>query len=55
MADNINLSSFPSNRIDALTMLYLEKQDISTLSPEELVEKYAEVRNKIKEHFRNLK
>ncbi len=40
-------STFPSSRIDALTMLYLEKQDLSNISPEELLDKYDEVYEKI--------
>jgi len=48
MANDISLSTFPSNRIEALTMLYLNNQDLSDKSVEEItvlyLEKYQEVR-----------
>ena len=43
-----NLHTFPSTVIDALAMLYLQNQDISNLSPEDLYEKYVDVKNTIK-------
>ena len=49
MAD-ITLDTFPSNKVEALTMLYLQNQDLSSLTPEELVEKYYEVYGKIHDH-----
>lgn len=52
MSDSINLSTFPSNKIDALTLLYLEQQNLSDLTPEELVDKYIEVHNKILDKFK---
>ena len=52
MNSDITLNSFPSTRIEALTMLYLEKQDLSDLTPKELVKKYAEVYSEIKSGFR---
>ncbi|MCR5121766.1 MAG: hypothetical protein K6B74_05035 [Ruminococcus sp.] len=39
---------FPENSAEALAMLYLEKQDdIKSLTPEELADRYDEVVNKI--------
>ena len=38
---------FPENSAEALAMLYLEKQDIKDLTPEQLADKYDEVVNKI--------
>lgn len=46
---NTSLSTFPSSKISALTMLYLQNQDLSNLSPEELLDKYDEVYQKILE------
>jgi len=46
-----NFSTFPPNRIEALTMLYLENQDLSMLSPEDLVVKYREVYEQVKKHL----
>lgn len=49
MSDKINLATFPCNTYEALTMLYLQNQDLSSLSPEELLDKYEETYNKIKQ------
>lgn len=43
------LSTFPSNKLEALTMLYLENQDLSKTTPEELVDVYHETLKKIKD------
>lgn len=42
------LKFFPDNKIDALTMLYLDHQDFSNLTPEELLDMYNDVRERIK-------
>jgi len=52
MSDSVELSTFPSNRLDGLTLLYLEKQDLSNLSPEEFVDKYYIVRKQIAERIK---
>lgn len=49
--DEIKLKTFPSNRIEALTMLFLQKQDLSNLKPDELARKYSEVYTEIKASF----
>ena len=36
------MSEFPSNKIEALTMLYLQNQDLSGKTPEELFKLYTE-------------
>ena len=48
------LKTFPNNKYSALTMLYLEKQDLSDLTPEELADKYNEVYEKLKNRFREV-
>ncbi len=55
MSESVNLSTFPSCKLDALTMLYLEKQDLSELTPEQLVDKYLETYEKIKSRFKEIK
>lgn len=35
-----NLRTFPDSYVEALTMLYLERQDLTDKTPEELVELY---------------
>lgn len=52
MPDNKN---FPSSKIEALTMLYLQKQDLSNLSPEEVMDKYQETYDKIRERNKEIK
>lgn len=42
------MAEFPSNKFEALAMLYLENQDLSDLSPSELLAKYNEVYEEIK-------
>lgn len=42
-----NIMNFPSGKIDVLTLLYLEKQDLSNLTPEELYDKFSEVKSAI--------
>lgn len=51
MSDRSCQEIFPSTKIEALTMLYLQKQDLSGLSPEEFLDKYEETYLKIDEHY----
>ena len=48
---DVNLSTFPKGKESALTMLYLEQQDISHLSPSELACKYDEVYKEISDYY----
>lgn len=43
--------TFPANRVEALTILYLEKQDLSDCSPEQLADLYLEVHTRISREF----
>ena len=49
---NNTLLSFPANEIEALAMLYVQQQDISGLSPEELLDIYQKAYDKIKTYHR---
>ncbi len=51
MATEIKLSIFSENKFNALTMLYLQKQDLSNLTPEQLLDKYDETYNRIRIHY----
>lgn len=51
---DLNLSTFPSTKYEALTMLYLQKQDLSGLTPEELIENYQETYDKIRKHSKEM-
>lgn len=44
----VNLKTFPSTRSQALALLYLQNQDLSALSPEDLAKMYVEVQSEIK-------
>lgn len=52
MADNISLESFPSNKLEALAMLYMQHQNLSGLSPEQVLDKYQDAYAKIRDHER---
>ncbi|MBE5932946.1 MAG: hypothetical protein E7263_05980 [Lachnospiraceae bacterium] len=51
MSDSVNLSTFPSTRTEGLTMLYLQNQDLSGMTPEQLVDKYEDIYARIKQRF----
>lgn len=48
MADN-TFNTFPDNETEALALLWLQNQDLSSVTPEELLEKYQDAYGKIKE------
>lgn len=50
MAEQVTLNTYPENKFEALTMLYLQTQDLSGLTPEELLEKYYDVYGKMRDH-----
>jgi hypothetical protein len=49
--DKVVLDTFPSSKFEALTMLYLQNQDLSSFSPEDLVIKYKETYERIRQQF----
>lgn len=49
MAD-MDLYSFPDNEYEALAMLYVQHQDLSGLTPEQLLDMYHEAYDKIRTH-----
>ena len=51
MADTV-LQTFPDGKIEALAMLYLQNQDLSNLTPEEILDKYNDAYQRIKDHNR---
>lgn len=52
MSNETNLNTFPSTKAEALTMLYLQNQNLSDITPEELAKKYSEVFSEIREALR---
>ena len=47
MSNDINLRTFPRSFQEALAMLYMENQDLSGLTPEQLVDMYQDAYEKI--------
>ncbi|SHH58804.1 hypothetical protein SAMN02745823_00386 [Sporobacter termitidis DSM 10068] len=45
----------PLNKYEALTILYLQKQELTGMSPEEVVGRYIEVHDRIKKEFAHQK
>lgn len=43
--------TFPANRVEALTILYLERQELSGKTPEELADLYLEAHGRISRQF----
>lgn len=50
MQEKAYLRAFPTSECGALAMLYIQNQDLSGLTPEQLFEKYQEAYDKISEH-----
>lgn len=48
MADNA-FKTFPSNEAEALAMLWLQNQNLSSATPEELFDKYQDAYDKIRD------
>lgn len=49
----VNLDTFPSTKSEALTMLYLQNQNLSEMSPEDIVNLYSKTLNEIRVAFKN--
>lgn len=48
--DDIKLFSFPGDECEALAMLYVQNQDLTDVTPEQLLDKYQDAYEKIKSH-----
>ena len=53
--NDVTLHTFPSDKISALTILYMQNHDLSKKTPEELVDEYVTVSEKIKARFKERK
>lgn len=49
--DDIILQAFPRNEIEALAMLYVKNQNLSGLSPEEVLDMYLDARERIRDAY----
>lgn len=54
MSNDINLSSFPSDRIQGLAMLYTQNQDLKGKTPSEIAKIYVSAYHEIKSCIRSL-
>lgn len=52
MGNDIKLNAFPSNRAEALALLYLKAQDLTGKSPSEIQTMYFEAYYEIKKDYR---
>lgn len=50
MANDVTLRTFPRNEFEALAIIYIQNQDLSKLTPEELLDNYQEAYAKICAH-----
>lgn len=46
----VRLNTFPSNKIEALAMLYLQNRDLKNKTPEQLLDMYYEAYERLYEH-----
>lgn len=53
MANDVSLSTFPSNRTEALAMLYLNNQDLSNKTVEEITFLYMDTVLEVRESIKN--
>ena len=48
------MAEFPNSEIEALALLYVQNQDLSGLTPEEIYDKYRDAYKRIHDHKQNL-
>lgn len=49
---NETLKTLPASKFEALALLYIQKQDLSGISPEQLLDMYEDAYQKIKDRNR---
>ena len=49
---DVELRTFPGNKFEALALLYVQSQDLSGKTPEELLDLYEDAVTRIREHNR---
>jgi hypothetical protein len=52
MSNDVSLSTFPSGKVPALAILYLQNQDLSKATPEDIVDKYLDAYERINNRFK---
>lgn len=48
MSNEVRLHKFPTDECEALALLYIQNQDLSNLSPEQIYDEYRDAYEKIK-------
>lgn len=51
MSNDVKLSTFPSSKYEALTLLHMQNKDLRGVSPTELVELYNSTYKEIRQAF----
>lgn len=54
MNESMQFSTFPENKFEALAMLYLQNQDLSGLTPSEILDKYDYAYDQIRLHHKSV-
>lgn len=54
MSNEVNLNSFPSNRTQALAMLYTQNQDLKGKTPSEITKIYISAYDEISNNIGNI-
>ncbi|MCH5261819.1 MAG: hypothetical protein J1F42_02810 [Lachnospiraceae bacterium] len=52
MAENTSFTAFPANKFEALAMLYMQNQNLSGFTPEQLLDKFQDAYARIRDHER---
>lgn len=55
MSNDIEFSTFPSNRVQALAMLYTQNQDLKGKTPSEIAQIYVSAHAEINSYLRELR
>lgn len=50
--NDVTLETFPSNEIEALAMLFVQRQDLSKATPRDLLDMYEDAYNQIYKYAR---
>lgn len=53
--NDVELKSFPTNRNEALALMYMSQQDLTRYQPKELAEMYAVTLEEIRQGFKDLR
>ena len=52
MNDSVSLSTFPANKFEAIAMLYVQQQDLSGKTPEEIYDLYETTVDQLRTHYK---